>query len=66
MKEIEWCEWRIVVCKRCGGMLSRVRRHGLNRLFSLFGYYPWKCEDCYKVRLYHARGAVRLKAHPTT
>jgi transposase-like protein len=36
-------------CPRCGGnYLKRKRRQSFleRRVFSLFGYYPWKCSMC--------------------
>jgi len=54
-----------MVCKHCGGeFLQRVSRRGLlqKHLFPLFGFYPWFCPDCYKVRLYHVRHALRHDA----
>jgi transposase-like protein len=38
-----------VECPRCGGNhLKRKRREGFFqlRVFSAFGYYPWKCSKC--------------------
>ena len=38
-----------VKCSLCGGKrVHRVKRNGLKEkwIFSLFGYYPWRCSTC--------------------
>ena len=38
-----------VHCPRCGrDYLKRMQREGFlqNRVFPIFGYYPWKCTKC--------------------
>ena len=45
-------------CKVCGSRtLRREPRRGFLRkmLLSWFGFFPWRCEDCYAVRIYRAR-----------
>ena len=54
-----------MVCKHCGGeFLERVPRRGLFQRYicRLFGFYPWRCSDCYKVLLYRGRHTLRHKS----
>ena len=54
-------------CPRCGGhSLKRKPRTGIlqRRIFSLFGYYPWKCSRCGGSFLLRMRGSKRRRNNP--
>ena len=54
-----------VECPKCGSdRLHRVEREGFmeNYIYSLFGYYPWKCSACKAYSLLKKR-SVRKKKH---
>ena len=54
-----------LVCPDCGSRdLRRMRRTGFlqNKIYPMFGYYPWECALCRHVNLFKARGQrVRRK-----
>jgi hypothetical protein len=37
-------------CKKCGTSMRRLSRRGFlqEKIYSLFGYYPWECPLCRK------------------
>ena len=40
---------QIAACRHCDGQhVFRIFREGFfqNKIYPLFGYYPWKCKDC--------------------
>lgn len=50
------------VCVHCNrSLLRRSTRSGFAEKFvySLFGYYPWRCTYCKKREMVHDRGSVR-------
>jgi hypothetical protein len=40
-----------MLCKHCGSKLRRLARAGFlqQRVYPLFGFYPWECPVCRKV-----------------
>jgi hypothetical protein len=50
-------------CTKCsvGGELARIKRRGFKEkhLFSLFGYYPWRCASCKQRTLLRKRSERR-------
>lgn len=54
-------------CPRCGAhALKRKPRAGIlqRKIFSLFGYYPWKCSRCGGGFLLKKRGTKRRRNRP--
>ena len=58
-----------MVCKCCGAArsLRREKRESLlqQKVFPLFGLYPWECALCRKVRYYRQRGEQRPGRAPS-
>lgn len=51
-----------VQCPRCGGEhMKRLRRSGLLRgkVYSIFGFYPWRCTKCLGDFMLKRRGGTR-------
>ena len=51
-------------CKHCGsGRIFRVFRQGYmqEKIYPLFGYYPWKCRGCRGYSLLHLRKRSRSR-----
>jgi hypothetical protein len=38
-------------CKKCGNGMRRLSRHGFlqQKVYPIFGYYPWECPLCRKL-----------------
>jgi len=48
-----------VICLKCGGGIAiRINRSGFlqRKVFSHFGFYPWKCGACGRIFLVRRRG----------
>lgn len=57
-------EAKVVACPDCGRpKMRRMTRLGFlqEKLWPLFGYYPWKCRVCRKTRMLRYRGKKRSK-----
>lgn len=58
-----------MVCKCCGAerSLRREKRESFlqRRFFPMFGFYPWECALCRKVRFYRERGEQRPSRTPS-
>jgi len=51
-------------CRNCDcKQIFRMKRVGFlqNRVYSIFGFYPWKCPECKTRYLLRARGSRRKK-----
>jgi DNA-directed RNA polymerase subunit RPC12/RpoP len=56
-------------CTRCGGPLRRMLRKGFlqEKIYSLFGYYPWECPYCREPIMIKMRNqGKKLRAHPSS
>ena len=55
-------------CRSCGASnaLRRETRKSFaqKKLFPLFGFFPWECAICRKVRLYHQEFKLRQEDAP--
>lgn len=54
----------VLECPRCGGNdLKRVKRAGFvqERVYPIFGYYPWKCTKCLGNVLLKKRGQAKRR-----
>jgi transposase-like protein len=54
-------------CPRCDSEnLRRLRRKGFlqGKIYSKFGYYPWRCTKCFSDFLLKRRGSRRRHAEP--
>lgn len=52
-----------VACPRCGSAyVKRMRRTGFlqKKVYSFFGYYPWRCTKCLGNFLLKKRGVPRM------
>lgn len=50
--------WETLNCKYCGSSyVSRIFREGLlqERVYPLFGFYPWKCKTCLETQMFRRR-----------
>ena len=53
-----------VNCRECGsGRVYRVKREGFlqERIYPLFGFYPWRCMTCREPMMLHKRNRARTK-----
>jgi DNA-directed RNA polymerase subunit RPC12/RpoP len=53
-----------VYCQKCGsGRVYRVEREGFmqERIYPLFGYYPWRCELCGVYMMLKKRNRARTR-----
>jgi hypothetical protein len=55
-------------CPKCRQeQLSRIARQGFlrNRIFPMFGYYPWECAICRRESLIRKRGGSYRRVSPS-
>jgi len=61
-------EWVPMQCPKCSeeDILRRIERVGLlqEKVYPLFGYYPWECSGCRKRSLMKDRGEKKRRVRP--
>jgi len=61
--------WTTLNCKHCGSTyISRIYREGLmqERIYPLFGLYPWRCKICREKQMLRRRNKSEEKSKSST